>query len=829
MRNLEPLVSIKDINTSIPEPLYAQYEKHNGKGTWKELYDWAIKYAEAGYAPAQESLGRYFLFCNSSIDYKQAVVWLMRSAEQGFASGQFNLGWCYEKGKGVAQNYTEAVSWYRKAANQGHPTAQNNLGVCYREGKGVEQDYVEAIKWYRKAADQGHPIAQNNLGFWYQEGKGVEQDFAEAVKWYRKAAEQGLAAAQNNLGWCYEEGKGIEQDYAEAVNWYRKAAEQGNPSAQYNLGLCFEEGKGIPNASFRVAVKWYTKATEQNYTKAQIALGTCYQEGKGVQKDYVKAMELFEEALVLGDGNAKAKIDCLNNQIDAERKAQEEAERKAREEAERKAKEEAERKAKEEAERIAKEEAESNAMKQQEKQFVEHMLLLAGDEINVLKDSFIRIQGKPFLSRCSTKIRTGESSVIETIEDFYFCKIPVSDYLLQVVGRKGDCENLSTIIDRISKLLEVKVNAATIEQMEYILRGGPNVDNKSSKISNSLIKVIGGCHITCSDSNYLRCSNDSVVRYYKYSWSNECGLLYLTCSAEDYEPYYANIFAQKAKKEAKRIAKEEAERIAKEEAERKAKEETERIAKEEAERKAKEVAERIAKEEAERKAKEEADRIVKEEAERKAKEEAERIAKEEAERIAKEEAERKAKEETERIAKEEAERIAKEETERIAKEEAERKATEEAERKATEEAERKAKEEAENRLAEYRRLREANDDEFKTFCKDLLAKRAKAKSVGMLWKKSEEFEILTMPLTYNIFNSFRTGVVCTKSENETLMDQFKDKKDIALLIEKMGNAYKDEGVTFTIPSSREIVGAQSAKVVGKEGVYLVCHFPEFEE
>ena len=431
----------------------------------------------------------------------------------------------------------------------------------------------------------------------------------------------------------------------------------------------------------------------------------------------------------------------MNNQIDAERKAQEEAERKAREEAERKAKEEAE--------RIAKEEAESNAMKQQEKQFVEHMLLLAGDEINVLKDSFIRIQGKPFLSRCSTKIRTGESSVIETIEDFYFCKIPVSDYLLQVVGRKGDCENLSTIIDRISKLLEVKVNAATIEQMEYILRGGPNVDNKSSKISNSLIKVIGGCHITCSDSNYLRCSNDSVVRYYKYSWSNECGLLYLTCSAEDYEPCYANIFAQKAKKEAKRIAKEEAERIAKEEAERKAKEETERIAKEEAERKAKEIAERIVKEEAER--------------------------------------------------------------------------------KATEEAERKAKEEAENRLAEYRRLREANDDEFKTFCKNLLAKRAKAKPVGMLWKKSEEFEILTTPLTHNIYNSFRTGVVCTKSENETLMDQFKDKKDIALLIEKMENAYKDEGITFTIPSSREIVGAQSAKVVGKEGVYLVCHFPEFEE
>ena len=388
MKNIGPLVSIKDINTSVSEPLYAQYEKHNGKGTWKELYDWAIEYAESGYAPAQESLGRYFLFCSNAKNYKQAFGWLMRSAEQNFP------------------------------------------------------------------------------------------------------------AAQSHLGWCYQEGKGVEQDYAEAVKWYRKAAEQGNAIAQLNLG-------------------------------------GCYQEGKGVEKDYVKAKEFFSCALALGDSNAQEKIDSLNRHINEE------------------------------------------------------------------------------------------------------------------------------------------------------------------------------------------------------------------------------------------------------------------------ERKAKEEAERKAKEEAERKAKEEVDRKAKEEAERKAKEEAERKAKEEAERKAKEEAERKAKEEAERIAKEEAER--------------------------------KAKEEAENRLAEYRRLREANDEEFKMFCKDLLAKRAKAKSVGMLWKKSEEFEILTTPLTHNIYNSFRTGVVCTKSENETLMDQFKEKKDIALLIEKMENAYKDEGITFTIPSSREIVGAQSAKVVGKEGVYLVCHFPEFEE
>ena len=775
MKNLEPLVSIKDINTSIPEPLYAQYEKHNGKGTWKELYDWAIKYAEAGYAPAQESLGRYFLFCNSSIDYKQAVAWLKRSADQCFDSAQFYLGWCYEKGKGVAQDYTEAVSWYRKAAEQGLAAAQNNLGWCYKEGKGIEQDYAEAVNWYRKAAEQGDSVAQNNLGLNYQEGHGVDQDYVEAVKWYRKAAEQGLALAQNNLAWCYEEGKGLEQNYEEAVNWYSKAAEQGNSVAQYNLGLFYQEGKGVPYASYSDAVSWFRKASEQNFTKAKIALGSCYQEGKGIKKDYVKAMELFEDALTLSDGNAQAYIDSLNRKIDEEKRK--EAERIAKEEAERKAKEEAERKAKEEAERKEKEKL--NA-------------LCERYNIDSLKKSFIRIEGGSFLSSCSTQKKSWQKECPINLDSFFIACKPISGYVLNSLGCCRDLSNLSIVSEKLSKMIGFEVSIASIEQMEYVAS------------SRHYRKPIINCHY-----QYVICSLGQVYHFdknhdydafcfshysefkkhslYSLPIYNECFHFesFITCSIASYDAY------------CQRIAKEEAERIAKEEAERKAKEEAERKAKEEAERKAKEEAERKAKEEAERKAKEEAERKAKEEAERKAREVAERIAKEEAERKAKEEVDRKAKEEAERIAKEEAER--------------------------------KAKEEAENRLAEFRRLREANDDEFKTFCKDLLAKRAKAKSVGMLWKKSEEFEILTTPLTHNIYNSFRTGVVCTKSENETLMDQFKEKKDIALLIEKMENAYKDEGVTFTIPSSREIVGAQSAKVVGKEGVFLVCHFPEFEE
>jgi TPR repeat protein len=51
------------------------------------------------------------------------------------------------------------VKWHHKAAEQGHAEAQYNLGFCYEKGKGVKQNYEKAEEWYRKAAAQGHEKA----------------------------------------------------------------------------------------------------------------------------------------------------------------------------------------------------------------------------------------------------------------------------------------------------------------------------------------------------------------------------------------------------------------------------------------------------------------------------------------------------------------------------------------------------------------------------------------------------------------------------------------------------------------------------------------------
>lgn len=199
--------------------------------------------------------------------YSEAVKWYRKAAKQGHSQAQFNLGRCYESGKGVQQNDEEAAKWYRKAAEQGHEEAQCDLGLCYEEGRGVAQDYVEAVKWYQRAAKQGNDYAQLFLASCYKEGTGVAQDYEEAVKWYRKAIEQGNVCAQCDLGLCYEEGTGVAQDYKEATKWYLKSAEQGYDNAQFHLALCYEKGRGV-SRNYMKAKEWCNKAAQQGHEDA---------------------------------------------------------------------------------------------------------------------------------------------------------------------------------------------------------------------------------------------------------------------------------------------------------------------------------------------------------------------------------------------------------------------------------------------------------------------------------------------------------------------------------------------------------------------------------
>ena len=178
---------------------------------------------------------------------------------------KLQLGDSYFYGRnGLEQNYAEAAKWYRKATEAIVGRGFYEMGFCYEYGKGVEADLEEAEKWYRKAADarqeqfnvenrtkirqlvrearDGNAESAYQAGLAFASGTGVKQDMPEALKWFRKAAEQGYAGAQFELGKCYETGTGVPQDNANALRWYQAAAEQGYAPARNVLSRCYREG-----------------------------------------------------------------------------------------------------------------------------------------------------------------------------------------------------------------------------------------------------------------------------------------------------------------------------------------------------------------------------------------------------------------------------------------------------------------------------------------------------------------------------------------------------------------------------------------------------------
>jgi len=97
------------------------------------------------------------------------------------------------------KNIKEAVKLWRLAADQGYAPAQYNLGNCFEKGRGVKRDFKEAVRLYRLAAAQNNTDAQYDLAFCYEKGRGVKKDINEARYLYQLLVQQGHEEALKRL------------------------------------------------------------------------------------------------------------------------------------------------------------------------------------------------------------------------------------------------------------------------------------------------------------------------------------------------------------------------------------------------------------------------------------------------------------------------------------------------------------------------------------------------------------------------------------------------------------------------------------------------------
>ncbi len=163
--------------------------------------------------------GLRLLRTHNPADEQKACELFRQAATQGYAASQYRLGYCYESGRGVAQNLSTANDWYEKAAEQDFVDAQYKLGHSYRVGRGTAIDLATALAWYKKAAKNGDGEAMYNVGWMSATGQGIAANAPEAYRWFLEGAAHGETNSQLEVARRLRDGDGVAKDFIGSYSW----------------------------------------------------------------------------------------------------------------------------------------------------------------------------------------------------------------------------------------------------------------------------------------------------------------------------------------------------------------------------------------------------------------------------------------------------------------------------------------------------------------------------------------------------------------------------------------------------------------------------------
>ncbi|TRY81395.1 hypothetical protein DNTS_000641 [Danionella cerebrum] len=142
---------------------------------------------------------------------------------------------------------TMAFSCFLAAAQHGYGKAQFNVGVCFERGRGVHRDVRKALEFYRRAADSGHTRAQFRFAKLLLSHGGQQSsetaDSRAALNYLHAAADAGLAQAQVFLAVLLSQDPDCDEQ--RCLQYFRRAAESGHADALRCLAQCYETGFGV--------------------------------------------------------------------------------------------------------------------------------------------------------------------------------------------------------------------------------------------------------------------------------------------------------------------------------------------------------------------------------------------------------------------------------------------------------------------------------------------------------------------------------------------------------------------------------------------------------
>lgn len=319
------------------------YEQEAEKGNVLALFDLAEIYKNGNTEEKEKS----------AVYYQRAVKgWKVLAEKENLTNHQkgtilYKLGKCYDRGYGVEQDVDQAKKYYQSAESKGNNYAAYSLGniFYYQEKdhetayehyrKGVSDQYrknpfgdyqfavlsekgiggkegeVQAEQYFEQALngfiqldkDINDPKLEYRMGYMFYQGIGTEQDTEKALGYLKKATVKGHAYAEWLIGKIYLE-KGKKE---EGINWLKKAAEHENPLAQYTIGKLYLKGEEVEKNLMK-AKELFQKAAQQEHEYAQYYLGKMYLLGEDTEQNIEEAVKWFEKASENGNQYAQYQL-----------------------------------------------------------------------------------------------------------------------------------------------------------------------------------------------------------------------------------------------------------------------------------------------------------------------------------------------------------------------------------------------------------------------------------------------------------------------------------------------------------------------------------------
>ncbi|MEM5475815.1 hypothetical protein [Pacificibacter sp. AS14] len=274
----------------------------------RELYEFA---ANNGHGQAMFNIGANFA---RNEDHENALEKFRESAETGHVFGNYEAGRYLQRGFAGEPDYPAAISYLERARAKGHVAATYNLALIYRDESWDGYDLETSLERFREAADLGSAYAQTELGKMLLQGLDGQGQSDEAVAYLRLATEEGYARAFRILGKVYMGDYSPDYRNVEtAVEVFRDGSDLGDVLSSEELSQLYF-GVDEVAADYSLALEYSLLCAEVNGRCANRA-GRIYQDGLGVEKDALRSIAFFQQAIDLGNHSGAHNLMNLHHDL----------------------------------------------------------------------------------------------------------------------------------------------------------------------------------------------------------------------------------------------------------------------------------------------------------------------------------------------------------------------------------------------------------------------------------------------------------------------------------------------------------------------------------